>query len=57
MAINAIFALGLLGAGTNNSRLGTMLRQLAEYHARNPSHLFLIRIAQGLIHMGKVKKK
>lgn len=56
VALNAIFALGLVGAGTNNARLATMLRQLAAYYAKNPSHLFLVRISQGLVHMGKVKK-
>lgn len=54
VAYNAIFGLGLVGAGTNNARLGTMLRQLAAYHAKNPSHLFLVRISQGLVHLGKV---
>lgn len=56
VANNAIFALGLVGAGTNNARLATMLRQLACYHAKNPTHLFLVRISQGLVHLGKVKK-
>lgn len=55
VALNAIFALGLVGAGTNNARLATMLRQLAAYHAKNPSHLFLVRISQGLVHLGKVE--
>ncbi|XP_015433041.1 PREDICTED: 26S proteasome non-ATPase regulatory subunit 2-like [Dufourea novaeangliae] len=53
VANNAIFALGLVGAGTNNARLAIMLRQLACYHAKNPSHLFLVRISQGLVHLGK----
>nr|XP_012234426.1 PREDICTED: 26S proteasome non-ATPase regulatory subunit 2-like [Linepithema humile] len=53
VALNAIFALGLVGAGTNNARLATMLRQLAAYHAKNPFHLFLVRISQGLVHLGK----
>ncbi|XP_011877960.1 PREDICTED: 26S proteasome non-ATPase regulatory subunit 2-like isoform X2 [Vollenhovia emeryi] len=53
VALNAILALGLVGAGTNNARLATMLRQLAAYHAKNPSHLFLVRISQGLVHLGK----
>ncbi|CAK9806013.1 26S proteasome non-ATPase regulatory subunit 2 [Anthophora quadrimaculata] len=53
VANNAIFALGLVGAGTNNARLATMLRQLACYHAKNPAHLFLVRISQGLVHLGK----
>src|SRR5699024_7260065 len=34
VACNAIFAMGLIGAGTNNARLATMLRQLAQYHAK-----------------------
>lgn len=53
VANSAIFALGLVGAGTNNARLATMLRQLACYHAKNPLHLFLVRISQGLVHLGK----
>merc|ERR1712226_86851 len=52
-AHNAIFAMGLLGAGTNNARLAAMLRQLALYHQKDPSNLFMVRLAQGLIHMGK----
>lgn len=54
VALNAIIALGLVGAGTNNARLATMLRQLAAYYAKTPSHLFLVRISQGLVHLGKV---
>lgn len=50
---NAIFAMGLIGAGTNNSRLATILRQLATYYSKEPNHLFLVRIAQGLLHLGK----
>ena len=50
---HAVFAMGLLGAGTNNSRLATILRQLAAYYAKEPNHLFLVRIAQGLLHLGK----
>ncbi|KAI8925728.1 armadillo-type protein [Entophlyctis helioformis] len=50
---NAIFAMGLVGAGTNNARLAQMLRQLAAYYHKEPNHLFLVRIAQGLVHMGK----
>lgn len=50
---NAIFALGIVGAGTNNARLAAMLRQLAQYHAKDPNSLFMVRIAQGLAHLGK----
>lgn len=53
MSYNAIFALGLIAAGSNNARLATMLRQLATYHAKDPLHLFLVRISQGLVHLGK----
>ncbi|EHY52867.1 proteasome regulatory particle base subunit [Exophiala dermatitidis] len=53
VAINAIFAMGLVGAGTNNARLAQLLRQLASYYHRDQSSLFMVRIAQGLVHMGK----
>ncbi|KAF9041306.1 armadillo-type protein [Panaeolus papilionaceus] len=53
VAINAIFAMGLVGAGTNNARLAQMLRQLAGYYQKEPDTLFMVRIAQGMVHMGK----
>ena len=53
VAKTAIFALGLIGAGTNNSRLSGNLRYLATYYATSPDLLFLVRISQGLIHLGK----
>jgi len=53
VAINAIFAMGLVGGGTNNARLAQMLRQLAGYYQKEPDSLFMVRIAQGLVHMGK----
>ena len=53
VAINAIFAMGLVGAGTNNARLAQLLRQLASYYHRDQNSLFMVRIAQGLVHMGK----
>ncbi|XP_017137627.1 26S proteasome non-ATPase regulatory subunit 2 isoform X1 [Drosophila miranda] len=53
VAHNAIFAMGLVGAGTNNARLASMLRQLAQYHSKDPSNLFMVRIAQSLTHLGK----
>ena len=56
VAINAIFAMGLCGAGTNNARLAQLLRQLASYYHRDPNSLFMVRIAQGLLHMGKGTK-
>lgn len=53
VAINAIFSMGLVGAGTNNARLAQLLRQLASYYHRDAESLFMVRIAQGLVHMGK----
>ena len=42
----ATFALGLIGAGTNNSRVAGLLRQLSAYYAKDQNHLFMVRIAQ-----------
>ncbi|RUS76686.1 hypothetical protein EGW08_015541 [Elysia chlorotica] len=53
VAHNAIMAMGIVGAGTNNARLAAMLRQLAVYHAKDPNNLFMVRLAQGLTHLGK----
>lgn len=53
VAINAILAMGLVGAGSNNARLAQMLRQLAGYYYKEPDCLFMVRVSQGLVHMGK----
>lgn len=53
VAVNAILAMGMIGAGTNNARLAQMLRQLAGYYNKEPNCLFMVRVAQGLVHMGK----
>jgi len=50
---NAIFGLGIIGAGTNNARIARMLRSLTNYYQKDADHLYMIRIAQGLIHLGK----
>lgn len=50
---NAIYAMGLVGAGTNNARLAQLLRQLAQYYSKSPDSLFMVRIAQGLLYLGK----
>uniref|UniRef100_A0A0N5A938 26S proteasome non-ATPase regulatory subunit 2 n=1 Tax=Syphacia muris TaxID=451379 RepID=A0A0N5A938_9BILA len=52
-AHNAVFAMGVVGAGTNNARLVSMLRQLASYHHKDQVSLMLVRLAQGMTHMGK----
>jgi len=55
VSMSAIFALGLIGAGTNNSKLAGNLRYLATYYSapNYESQLFVVRLAQGLVHMGK----
>jgi 26S proteasome regulatory subunit N1 len=50
---NAILGLGIVSAGTNNSRVAGLLRQLGEFYSKEAWHIFCVRIAQGLLHMGK----
>ena len=45
--------MGLVGAGTNNARLAQMLRQLAVYYQKDANALFMVRQAQGFVHLGK----
>ncbi|XP_010918461.1 26S proteasome non-ATPase regulatory subunit 2 homolog A [Elaeis guineensis] len=53
VSMAAIISLGLIGAGTNNARIAGMLRNLSSYYYKEAGHLFCVRIAQGLVHMGK----
>lgn len=53
VAQGAILGLGIVSAGTNNSRVAGLLRQLSEFYAKEPNHLFAVRIAQGLNSMAK----
>jgi len=53
VALGAIFSMGIIGAGTNNARLAGLLRQLAAYYAKDANSLFMVRISQGLLYMGK----
>ena len=46
VARNAIFAMGLVGSGTNNARLAGLLRNLAQFYHKDPLDLFMVRIAQ-----------
>lgn len=50
---NAILALGIVSAGTNNSRVAGLLRQLSEFYSKEAGHIFCVRISQGLLHLGK----
>jgi len=53
VSMAAIISLGLIGAGTNNARIAAMLRNLSSYYYKEAAHLFCVRIAQGLVHLGK----
>ncbi|KAE8679959.1 26S proteasome non-ATPase regulatory subunit 2 [Hibiscus syriacus] len=53
VAMSAVISLGLIGAGTNNARIAGMLRNLSSYYYKDASLLFCVRIAQGLVHLGK----
>ena len=53
VAMGAIFSLGLVGAGSNNAKVAQLLRSLANYYYKEPNHLFLVRLAQGLLFLGK----
>ncbi|GJN18991.1 hypothetical protein PR202_gb06217 [Eleusine coracana subsp. coracana] len=53
VSMAAIISLGLIGAGTNNARIAGMLRSLSSYYYKEAAHLFCVRIAQGLVHLGK----
>jgi 26S proteasome regulatory subunit N1 len=50
---NAILGLGIISAGSNNSRVAGLLRQLSEFYSKEAGHVFCVRISQGLLHMGK----
>lgn len=47
VSMSAIFSLGLIGAGTNNSKLAGNLRYLAQYYSGSSTQnqLFVVRIA------------
>ncbi|CXH92729.1 26S proteasome regulatory subunit RPN1, putative [Plasmodium berghei] len=53
VALHAIISLGFVGAGTNNSRIAILLRQLSTFYYKDPNATFVIRLAQGLLYMGK----
>ena len=53
LAQNAILGLGIANAGTNNSRVAGLFRQLSEFDAKDTGHIFCVRLAQGFLHMGK----
>ena len=53
VAAAAVLGMGLAAAGTNNSRVAGLLRQLSAFYADDASLLFMVRLAQGLTHLGR----
>ena len=53
VAMNAIFSMGLVSSGSNHSRVAGLLRSFASYYNEETNPLFMVRVAQGLLHMGK----
>lgn len=49
----AIMALGIMAAGTTNSRVAQLLRQLAVFYQGDANTLMVVRLAQGLLFTGK----
>ncbi|ORC90064.1 putative 26S proteasome regulatory non-ATPase subunit [Trypanosoma theileri] len=54
-AINAILAMGIVSAGSNNARVASKLRNLASYYHKDrfAHQLFSVRLAQSFTMMGK----
>lgn len=52
VAINACIAFGLLGFGTNNTRISNLLRALAAFYYRDEILLAAIKISQGFLVAG-----
>lgn len=53
MSLRALIGLGVIGAGTNNSRLAALLRNLGMYYEDEPAKRFAIKLALGILHAGK----
>lgn len=52
-ALSAIISLSIVAAGTNNARAAKMFRQLALFYQKSTNALFLVRVGQGTVHLGK----
>lgn len=52
-ALRALLGLGLIAAGTNNSRVGGLLKNLGLYYEEEPDYCYIIRIALGFLYCGK----
>jgi len=53
VALRSLLALGIVGAGTNNSRIGSLLKSLSGYYETENEFQYCIRVSLGFLHMGK----
>lgn len=53
IALRALLGLGVIAAGTNNSRIGGLLRNLGLYYENENEYLYVIRISLGILYAGK----
>uniref|UniRef100_A0A3B0MUU5 26S proteasome regulatory subunit, putative n=1 Tax=Theileria annulata TaxID=5874 RepID=A0A3B0MUU5_THEAN len=53
VSLCAILGLGLVGAGTNNSRISQLLQNIAKHSYRDSTLMYVLRISVGLLFMGK----
>ncbi|CAL1400540.1 unnamed protein product [Linum trigynum] len=53
VASASIISLGLVGARSCNARIADRLNELALYYYKSSVPLFCVRLAQGLLHLGK----
>lgn len=53
VVVSSIAALGIVSAGTNNSRVASSLEQMHSFYAKSNSTISILRLSQGLLHLGK----
>jgi 26S proteasome regulatory subunit N1 len=45
LSYRSVLCLGILGAGTNNSRIADILRGLAVFNSKDANGMFMVRVA------------
>jgi 26S proteasome regulatory subunit N1 len=53
IGLRSLLGLGIVGAGSNNSRIANLLRSLAGYYESENDYIYIIKIALGILHAGK----
>lgn len=53
IALAAVLALGIVGAGTGNSRIGNLLRALANFYYKDQLFLSAVKVSQGILHASR----